>query len=127
MKNEVPWGELCNVIGPTPRNRILEFFIDMKGLDYTAGDIAMFVKLNRATTYNTMEELIREGYLIPTRRISGAQLHKINEAKPEVKALLYLSNMLIDVIAEEFAAKYPQSPSKAEKKITLIKNPVRKL
>ena len=115
-QTEVPWGEFCNIAGPTPRNRVLEFFIDMKGLDYTTEDIASFTKLNRTTTYRIMEELIKEEYLIPTRRIGGAQFYKINESKPEVKVLLEIDNILIDAIAEEFAAKYPQSQSIRQKK-----------
>ncbi|MBI1972763.1 hypothetical protein HYS50_02040 [Candidatus Woesearchaeota archaeon] len=105
MNNDVPWGEFCNIAGPTPRNRVLEFFIDMKGLDYTAGDIASFTQLNRATTYNTMEELIKEVYLIPTRKVSGSQLYKINEAKREVKVLIAIFDMILDKIAEEYAPK----------------------
>ena len=106
MTNDIPWGEFCNIAGPTPRNRILEFFIDMKGLDYTAGDLASFTELNRATTYNTMEELIKEGYLMPTRKVSGSQLYTINKAKREVKVLLALFDMILDKLAEEYTPKH---------------------
>ncbi len=99
------WGEFCNVIGVNPRNRILEFLIETKGVDFTIGDIAREIGLNRATTYNTIEELIKEGYIILTRKVSGAQLYKLNTEKNEVKVLIETFNLVLKRIVEESQIK----------------------
>ena len=59
IKMENKYGEFCEIFGITPRNRIIEFFLEMRGLDFSIGDVAKETELNRATTYNTIEELTK--------------------------------------------------------------------
>lgn len=121
MHKEVPWGEFCNTAGPTPRNRVLEFFIDMRDLDYTPSDIAEFTGLNRATTHKVMNRLEKEKYLMSSRKISGVQLYKVNKNKREVKLLIAIFDMILDKIAQEYDAE-KHTGQKEE-----IIQPVRKL
>ena len=88
-------GEFCEIFGLTPRNRIIEFFLEMRGLDFSIGDVARETGLNRATTYNTIEELEKAKYLIPTRKVSGAQLYILNVEKEEVKILINTFNTIL--------------------------------
>lgn len=99
---EPEWGEFCKVFGVNPRNRILEHFLAMDILDFSIGDIAEETGLNRATTYNIMEELIKEGFIIPTRKVSGTQLYKLNKEKYEVKILLKAFSMILKKILDEY-------------------------
>ena len=99
------WGEFCEVFGVNPRNRIMEFFLEMKGLDFSIGDVAKETGLNRATTYNTMEELIDAEYLIVTRKVSGGQLYKLNTEKREVLVLIKVFNLLLKNVVEEHQEK----------------------
>ena len=101
-KQETPWGDFCVLMGATPRNRILEFFLDLRTLEFTTNDVALETGLNRATTYNAMEELTAQGYLIPTRKASGSQLYKLNKQNPEVKMLIQISEIILDKIVEEY-------------------------
>ena len=94
------WGEFCEVFGVNPRNRILEFFLEMRELDFSVGDIAKESGLNRATAYNVVDELIDEGYLVRTRRVSGAQLYKLDLEKKEVKVLVGAFNGVLKVIVK---------------------------
>lgn len=98
-------GEFATIFGPTPRIVILEFFLEGMKLDYTIGDVAEEKGMNRATTYNAGLELIKEGYLIPTRKISGAQLYTLNVEKEEVKILIKVFNLLLKNIVEEYTKK----------------------
>ena len=98
---EKPWGEFCEVFGITPRNRVMEHFLTMSSLDFSIGDIAIETKLNRATTYNVISELIEGNYLVATRKVSGAQLFKLNIENKEVKILLKAMNLVIDKIFNE--------------------------
>ena len=103
MKNK--WGEFCEVFGVNPRNRVLECFLEMPSIDSSIGDIAEESGLNRATTYNTMEELIESSFIIPTRRVSGTQLYKLNKEKKEVKILLRAFSMVLKKILKEHEKK----------------------
>lgn len=94
-------GVFIGLFGETPRNKILEFLLEMKGLDFTIGDISREVEINRATTYNVMEELIKEKIVVATRKISGAQAYKLNKNKEEVKLLVLAFNSGLKLISEK--------------------------
>ena len=98
-------GEFCEIFGITPRNVIIEFFLEMRGLDFSIGDVAKETGLNRATTYNTIEELEKAKYLTPTRKVSGSQLYILNTDKEEVKVLINTFNMILKSIAEKYKEK----------------------
>ena len=107
MKKNTTQGEFCEILGVTPRNRILECFIEGREMDFSSGSIAEATALNRATTYRTIEELEEEEMIILSRKISGAQLYKINRNKREVKMLIAIFDMILDKIAQEYAPKEP--------------------
>jgi DNA-binding IclR family transcriptional regulator len=98
-------GEFCKLFGDNPRNRIMEFYLEMPHTDFTIGDVAKDLGLNRATTYNTMEEMIEEKFVIQTRKVSGGQLYKLNTEKKEVKMLLKIFDTILNGIVEEYQDK----------------------
>ncbi len=100
MKTE-SWGIFCKIFGVNPRNRVIEFLLEGGDLDFSIGTLAEQTELNRATAYNIMEELIREGIVIPTRRMSGAQLYKLNSSKEEAKLLMRVFELLLDKVVEK--------------------------
>ena len=101
MQNDL-WGEFCNIFGATPRNRILEFFLEMRELDLAIGDVAEEIGLNKATTYNTVEELIEEEFIVPTRKVGKIQLYRLNIPKPEVKLLIATFNNVLKTLGEKY-------------------------
>lgn len=115
MKDNHIQGEFCRILGITPRNRVLECFMEGREMDFSSGSIAEATALNRATTYRVMEELAQEKYIMPSRRISGAQLYKLNKDKREVKVLLAVFDMILNKIAEEYTTK-PSISQKTQKK-----------
>ena len=38
--NKKLWGAFATMFGATPRNRILEFFLETRELDFSIGDVA---------------------------------------------------------------------------------------
>jgi len=92
------WGVFCEIYGTTPRNRILEFFLEGRELDFGIGDVAAETGMNRATCYNTMEDLLQEGLIVPTRKIGKTQLYKLNTRKVEVKVLVQAFNLALGSI-----------------------------
>lgn len=103
--NEDLIGEFCKVFGMTPRNIILDHFLCFRTTDYPLGDLAEDYEISKATIYNAAKPLIKEKYLIPTRKIGGAQLYKLNLEKPEVKFLIKVDDLLMERIYEEHKPK----------------------
>ncbi len=98
-------GEFAKVFGKTPRNLIIEYFLEGEGIDHGIVEIIEEKDMNRATAYNTIKELIKEGYIKPTRKAGGAQLYKLNNDKEEVKILLKVFDILLKNIVEEYKKK----------------------
>lgn len=88
-------GEFSRIFGDSNRNKIIEFFLEMRELDFSISDLAKELKFSRATAYNTVEELINKKYIIPTRKSSGAQLYKLNTKNTDVILLLKVFNLII--------------------------------
>ncbi len=105
MKSEAKHGIYCKVCGVNPRNKILEFFLEMRELDFSIGDVARETGLNRVTAYNTMSELIKEDLILPTRKVSGGQLYKLNLKSREVQLLIETFNFLLGKIVEKHTKK----------------------
>lgn len=97
------WGEFCNTFGASPKNRILEFFLEAEGLDFGIGDVAEETGLNRATAYNVIAELVEEKVIIPTRVLGRTQLYKLNLGNPKVEALKEVFKLLLERIVHEQA------------------------
>lgn len=105
MMKEKKWGEFCEMFGTTPRNRIIEFFLEMRELDFAIGDLAKETGLNRATAYNTIEDLLAQKVLMPSRKVSGGQLYKLNKDKREIKVLIEVFNLILSRIVNEHPSK----------------------
>jgi len=94
-------GMFCEVFGDTPRNRILEFFLAMRDVDYGIADVARNLEMNKVTAYNVTKELIKKEILVPYRILGRTQTYKLNKKNKIVKIMLKAFDMLIDLIAKE--------------------------
>lgn len=95
------WGEFCNIFGPTPRNRVLEYFLESRELDHSASDVVKETGLNRSTAYLILEDLLNEKIFVPTRVIGKTQLYKLNMEEKKVIALIRAFDELLKGIVEE--------------------------
>ena len=102
-------GAFARVFGTTPRNIVIECFLEMRGLDYSIGDIAREIELNRMTAYKAIRKLEQEGYLAKTRKVSGSQLYKLNENNPEVKILIKTFDAIINAAARGYEMQKPEA------------------
>lgn len=114
-KMEKPWGDFCEIFGITPRNRVIEFLLCSIRTDQSIRNIAECVELNKATTYNIMEELIKKEYVVPTRKVGNTQLYILNTKKKEVLLLRKMHELILDKIADEVEEEYNQ-PKKVSMK-----------
>lgn len=101
MEATTMWGEFCNTFGTTGRNRVIEFFLEGRELDFGLGDVAERTGLIRATAYNVADELLKEGILVLSRKVGRTQLYKLNLAEPKVKVFIEAFNMMLQRIAEQ--------------------------
>jgi Fe2+ or Zn2+ uptake regulation protein len=93
-------GIFCEMFGTSVRNRVLEFLLEMRELDFGAGDIAEETGLSRASVYNMVECLLKEGYVVESRIVSGAQLYGLNKKEKKVKVLILVFNLLLKTFIE---------------------------
>lgn len=107
---------LLEVIGDTIENRIVDFLIEGKGIDYTKKDIAEGCDISRPTLYKIFPKLVKEKIVKPTRKIGRVQLYSLNVKNEKIKALLKLEEFLLKKSFEEI-----------ENKIKVIVKPVKNL
>ncbi|MBI2971015.1 MAG: hypothetical protein HYY37_01195 [Candidatus Aenigmarchaeota archaeon] len=86
---------LLEVIGDSVENRIIDFLIEGRGIDYTKKDIAGNCGISRPTLYKAFPRLIKSGIVRPTRTIGRVQLYTLNTANERVQALLKLEEFLL--------------------------------
>lgn len=93
--------QLLDVIGYTTENRIVDFLIEGKGMEYTKTDIARGSGISRPTLYKAWPSLVKEKIVGPTKTIGRIKLYTLNEECEKVKMLLKLEEMLLKRSFEE--------------------------
>ena len=88
-------GIFCEAFGETPRNQLIEFFLEMRSTDFGIADIAKEMKMNKATAYNAAKEIIQRKIIIPCRIIGKTQTYKLNMQNILVKGLIKAHNELV--------------------------------
>jgi DNA-binding transcriptional ArsR family regulator len=96
---------LLETIGDTTENRIIDFLIEGRGLDYTKKDIADNCGISRPTLYKILPKLTKQGIVKPTRIIGRVQLYSLNTENEKVKVLLKLEEFLLKKSFEEISGK----------------------
>ncbi len=86
---------LLQLTGEMPLFKILDFFVDNKGIDFTKKDIAAGAGISKASLFNYWPEL--EKYLIiqSTRKFGKTKLFTLNTQSPITKKILELESTLI--------------------------------
>lgn len=96
---------LLEVIGDTPENRIIDFLIEGKGIDYSKTDIAKGCDLSRPTIYKILPRLLRGGIIKIKRKVGRITLYQLNEQNERIKALIKLEEILLKESFEEVEGK----------------------
>lgn len=86
----------------SPILKVLDFFIDNEGFDYSKTEVMEGTDLSRATLFNVWPKLEDLGLLTATRNVGRAKMYKLNKKNPIVKKLMELD----DAISEYYAQKY---------------------
>lgn len=88
-------SKFLEAIGNNPKNKVLEFLIDGRELDYSISDIAEGSGISRTTLFRIFEELVNKKIIIFTRKIGNAKLYKLNLENPFVKKMIELYDLVV--------------------------------
>ncbi len=86
---------LLETIGDTIENRVIDFLIEGRGIDYSKTDIADGCEISRPTVYKVLPKLTKEGVVKITRKMGRITLYTLNIENEKVKNLLKLEQMLL--------------------------------
>ncbi|MBI2141991.1 helix-turn-helix transcriptional regulator [Candidatus Woesearchaeota archaeon] len=96
------------MLGDTPKVRILNYLIRVRGLDFSMSDIARNSDVGWATLNRLWREFESAGIVVHTRRVGKAKLYKLNEGNPFVKEFVRLFKRLFVVETEMFFARHKE-------------------
>lgn len=103
---------LIQTIGDTPTARIIDFFIENKGLDFSKTDISKGANISRATLFKHWDKIEKIGLVKVTRRFGKTKLYTLNTESDLVQELLKIESILIkeaidNVYKEEVRIRLP--------------------
>lgn len=96
------------MVGDTPKVRILDYLIRVRGLDFCMSDIARSSNVGWATLNRLWNDLEEAGVIVHTRRVGKAKLYKLNMENPFVKELVRLYKRLLVVETKQFFARHKE-------------------
>ncbi|MBS3133121.1 hypothetical protein J4470_03255 [Candidatus Woesearchaeota archaeon] len=88
-----------DLLGDTPKIRVLEYLLEGRELDHSLSDIAEGAGINRITLFRMWNGLEKVKAVIHTRDIGNAKLFKLNLQNSSIKKL---TEMFDKIINEDF-------------------------
>jgi len=89
------------IVGDSIRNRIVEFFIEGRELDYPIKFVAEELKINRSTLYKVITELSENAILTFSRKIGSSTFYRLNIRNQKVMSLIDIFDKAINKALEE--------------------------
>ncbi|MCK4490994.1 MAG: hypothetical protein KAU03_00115 [Candidatus Altiarchaeales archaeon] len=86
---------LIQLIGGTPANRIIDFLIENKGMDYSKTAIAEGARISRASLFKHWDKIEDFNLAKETRRFGKTKLYTLNTESELVQELMKIESMLI--------------------------------
>lgn len=99
--SEKKGGTFCDLFGNTPRNRVLEVFLEGREIDNSLGNVSEEGCLNRATVYNVAKTLLRQEIITQTRKIGRTQLYGLNFRSRDVQDLVKVFDFALKLVATD--------------------------
>ncbi len=86
---------LIKFLGGNPTFKIIDFFIDNKGLDVTKKEIIEGASISRASLFKCWKQLEEQEIVVVKRKFGKTKLYALNAKNPIVRKLLELESALI--------------------------------
>ena len=71
--------------GYTPKNKVLDFLIIAADFDYSLKEIAKYSKVSYPCIKQLKKELIKDKWIVLTRKVGKAQMYKLNLKSEKVQ------------------------------------------
>lgn len=84
--------------GATPKNKVLDFLIVHQEFDYSLKDIAHYAKISYPCMKQLKKELVKDEWVVLTRRVGKAQMYKLNVNNKKVEKFI---DFFWTVVSEE--------------------------
>lgn len=95
-------------LGSTPQLRIVDFFLDNMGGDYSKKEIIEYAGVSKSTLYKIWDDFMQFGILKPTRRYGKVQLYSLNGKSPILQKFVDLDRALCNhAMSKAFEATVP--------------------
>ena len=98
-KNE--YGTFCKIYGKSLRNRVLEFILELRELDFAVSDILEEINISKPKLYQIIKELEEENIIKKSREVSRTQLFILNKKDEKVKLLIKSFNECLKTVIDE--------------------------
>ncbi len=89
------------IVGKSPRMKILQYLIEGRHFDFSLSDIAENSGVSWRALHLVFPKLIKYNLVIKTREIGRAKLYKINKNNPIAKKLMDLYDFIITANLEK--------------------------
>ena len=74
--------------GINPKNKVLDFLITHSDLDYSLKELSRYSGAGYSTVKLLAKKLLKDKWIVVTRKISIIKLYKLNVESPEVKKFI---------------------------------------
>ena len=88
--------------GESPKNKVLDFLITNSDLDYSLKEISRYSGAGYSTVKILVKKLVKDKWILPTRKISKIVMYKLNTENLEVKKFI---EFYWEVIEQEIEGK----------------------
>ena len=97
-------SKFLEVLGPSPKNKILDFLLGEINYDFTLKEIALKSKVGYATIKRIWDGFVKSQLVKPTRKIGKAIFYTYNQESETGKAL---RKFYLEIIFKEVEKEVP--------------------
>jgi hypothetical protein len=94
----------------SPILKVLDFFMDNEGFDYSKTEVMDGTDLSRATLFKAWPKLEALDLLTATRNVGRAKMYRLNKQNAIVKKLLELDDAISEYYAQKQCSPEASSP-----------------
>ena len=92
--------------GYAPKNKVLDFLIVAQDFDYSLKEIAKYSNVSYPCIKQLKKELVKDKWIILTRKVGKAQMYKLNVKNPVVQKFIdYYWAVVESVVEKELGIK----------------------
>lgn len=90
-------SKYLKLFGDNPRNRIIEWFLCMRELEYSGAELSEFCKMHKATVYLHINPLLKKKWLLK-RRVANGSLFSLNRSNKDIQLLIKIFDLILSEV-----------------------------